>query len=165
MRLLISAALLCASSVALAASIPQLSFPVKNGAPGETYNMADHQNSVFVFEAYRLSCHYCNENAPKVDRLVEESRQNPRIQILDLSLDTSASDFAEWIRRHKPNHPVIQDVGRQVYKALKTVDGIPQTFVVDCKGNMHGNVVGEWDTRGEQKVRDLIASALAIQCE
>ncbi|MCX6118632.1 MAG: TlpA disulfide reductase family protein [Proteobacteria bacterium] len=165
MKLLFSAALLVASNFAQAASIPMMSFPVKNGIQGEVYNMADHPNSVFVFEAYRLSCHYCNENAPNVDRLKEEFRDNTRVQVLDLGLDTSSFDYSEWIRRHNPNHPVIQDVGRKVYNTLRTENGIPQTFVVDCKGNMTGNVVGEWDQGGEQKVRKLIDTALAVQCE
>ncbi len=166
MRHLLTSVLLLASSVSFAASIPNtMTFPVKNGAAGEVYKMQDHPNSVFVFEAFRLTCSYCNQNAPRVDRLAEENRANPRVEVLDLSLDTADYEFAEWIRLHKPNHKVIQDVGRNVYKALKTIDGIPQAFVVDCKGNMHGNVFGAWDANAEKKVRDLIASALKVTCE
>lgn len=165
MRLLIGTAFLIASSTAFAASIPQLTFPVKNGAVGEVYNMADHPNTVHVFETFQLSCQWCNVNAPAVDRLAAENRANARVQVLDLGLDKNDFEFAEWNRRHSPNHPVVQDVNSTVYRTLKTTNGIPQAFVVDCKGNMVGNVVGSWDATAEKKVRSLIASALLVQCE
>ena len=166
MRNVVASVLLLASSAGFSASIAtNMTFPVKNGEAGEVYKMEDHKNSVFVFEAYRLSCYYCNLNAPKVDALATQFAENPRVQVLDLGMDTADADFAEWIRAHKPNHKVIQDVNKTVYKTLKTMDGVPQAFVFDCKGNMHGNVVGAWDANGEKRIRDLIASALKVTCE
>jgi hypothetical protein len=147
------------------ASIPMLEFPLKNGASrDDVYKMSEHKNGVFVFEAYRLSCGYCNENAPAVDRLATDYASNPRVQVLDLSLDVADADFAEWINLHKPNHPVIQDTGRRVYNALKQSNGVPQVFVVNCKGLLVGGHVGTWGG-AESAIRGLIDRALQTTCE
>jgi hypothetical protein len=165
MRQFLAIALFLTTTAANAASIPMYDFPLKNGeSRDEIYKMSDHKNSVFVFEAYRLSCGYCNENAPAVDDLAVDYADNARVQVLDLGLDTSDSDFAEWIARHKPNHPVVQDTGRRVFNALKTSSGVPQDFVVNCKGEMVGNHVGTW-AGAEKRIRSLVNQALATTCQ
>ncbi len=164
MRCLLVAATLLVASAASAATIPMYDFPLKNSDSRDIYKMSEHKNGVFVFETYRLSCGYCNENAPKVDALATEYASNPRVQVLDLGLDTNDAEFAEWIDRHHPNHPVVQDTGRRVYNALRTTNGVPQVFVVDCKGEMVGNHVGTWDG-SEGKIRGLVEQALKTTCE
>ena len=169
MRQFIATAIVLAAaafhSSAYAASIPMYDFPLKNGeSRDDVYKMSEHKNGVFVFEAYRLSCGYCNDNAPVVDQLASEYANNARVQVIDLGLDTSDADFAEWISRHQPNHPVVQDTGRRVYNALKTANGVPQVFVVNCKGEMVGNHVGTWDDGGK-KIRGFIGRALLTTCE
>ena len=165
MRQILAAALFIAATSASAATIPMYEFPLKNGASrDDVYKMSEHKNAVFVFEAYRLNCGYCNENAPAVDDLATDYSNNPRVQVLDLGLDTSDSDYAEWISRHNPNHPVIQDTGRRVFNALKTSSGVPQVFVVNCKGEMVGNHVGTW-SQSVSKIRSFVERALATTCE
>jgi hypothetical protein len=164
MRNLLATVLFLSSTVVFAASIPNYDFPLKNGSTrDETYKMSDHPNTVFVFEAWGISCGYCNENAPVVDALAAEFASNPRVQVLDLGLDTDDSAFQEWIARHSPNHPVIQDVGRRVFNALKTSSGIPQVFIVNCKGEMVGNFVGTWGG-STGTIRGYINRALQTVC-
>jgi hypothetical protein len=165
MRQIFAFLLLLAATTSNAASIPMYDFPLKNGeSRDDVYKMSEHQNAVFVFEAYRLNCGYCNENADAVDDLAAEYSNNARVQVLDLGLDTSESDYAEWIARHRPNHPVVQDTGRRVYNALKTSNGVPQVFVVNCKGEMVGNHVGTWGG-ADKKIRSLVNRALGTTCQ
>jgi hypothetical protein len=146
-------------------AIPMYDLPLKNGANRDyIYKMSEHKNAVFVFETYRLSCGYCNENAPAVDRLATEYAANSRVQVLDLGLDTLDSDYAQWISRHRPNHPVVQDTDRRIYNALKTQNGVPQVFVVNCRGEMVGNHVGTW-AGADQYIRGLIEKGLQTTCE
>jgi hypothetical protein len=153
------------SGQALASSIPtNLVFPLKNDKTKNEYRMADHPNSVFVFESYRLRCSYCNENAPAVDALATKYAANSRVQVLDAGLDTSNADYQSWINRHKPNHAVVHDIGRKVFDALKTVNGVPQVFVVNCKGELVGNFVGSWGNEGREKVEADVEQALETDC-
>lgn len=168
MKLLIASALLTVASLAQAAgTIPtNLEFPLVNGAAGvTTYRMADHANGVFVFESYGLSCGYCNQNAPNVDKLASDYKNNERVQVLDLSLDSNAAYQREWVKRHAPNHPVIADTGRKVYSALRSQDAIPQVFVVNCKGEMVGTILGAWDASGQKQVRSFVEKALKTTCD
>lgn len=153
------------SANVFASSIPtNLVFPQKNSAEQLEYRMGDHPDSVFVFETYFLRCSYCNENAPAVNALATQYADNARVQVLDLGLDTTDADYQTWIKRHKPNHPVVQDTNRRVYNALRTTNGVPQVFVVNCKGEMVGNYVGTWGADGTAKINAAIASALETTC-
>lgn len=166
MKFFIASLMLATASIAQAASVPtNLEFAVKNGQAGDVYRMTEHPNSVFVFEVFSLSCVYCNNNAPAVDRLAKEFADNARVQVLDVGLDTSDNNYREWNRRHAPNHPVVADSARKVYGPLHTEEGIPQAFVVNCKGQSVGNLVGSWDAASERKVRTLINKALETTCE
>lgn len=154
-----------AGSAVFAASIPSLDFPLKNGANrSDVYKMSEHKDAVFVFEAFADWCGACNENAPNVDEFVLEYASNPQVQILDLGLEQDDGPYQSWISRHRPNHPVLQDSQRKVFKALHTENLIPQVFVVNCKGVMVGNHVGTWDDSTKVKLRGLIATALATNC-
>lgn len=166
MKLFIASVMLAASSLAQAASVPtNLEFPIKNGEPGAVYRMTDHPNAVYVFEVFSLSCSYCNTNAPAVDRLAKDFAGNARVQVLDVGLDTSDNNYREWIRRHAPNHVVVADPARKVYNPLRTAEGIPQAFVVNCKGERVGSQVGSWDAGAERKLRALVNTALETTCE
>ena len=127
--------------------------------------MSEHKNSVFVFESFADFCGGCHENAPNVDEFATEFATNPRVQVLDLGLDQVDSAYQAWVGRHHPNHPVLQDTARKVFNALRTDNLIPQVFIVNCRGEMVGNHIGEWDEAVKTKLRGDIAAALATTCE
>jgi thiol-disulfide isomerase/thioredoxin len=166
MKRYVNLALFFISGHAAAASIPtNLVFPLKNNPEQKEYRMADHPNSVFVFESYAHWCGACNDNASNVDELATKYADNARVQVLDASLDDTEEAFKDWIDTHKPNHPVIQDVSDRVYKALRTDNYIPQVFVVNCKGERVGSYIGVWDHSVKAKLDGYIATALATTCE
>lgn len=153
------------ASSALASKIAPSSFPWMNaGQAGTSYNMADHPNAVFVFEAFSLSCSWCNKNAPNVDALASKFKDNSRVQVIDLGLDTSDSNYTRWISTHKPNHPVVKDVGRKVYNALQVENGIPQVFIVNCRGEREDVVVGYWGDAEKAQVEAAVNRALQTTC-
>jgi hypothetical protein len=153
------------ASNAFGAKIPPTSFPWMNaGQAGATYNMADHPNGVFVFEAFSLNCSWCNKNAPNVEEIGLKFKDNPRVQVIDLGIDSADSYYARWIQTHKPKHPVVKDVGRGVYNALKVENGIPQVFIVNCRGEREDVVVGYWEAAQKAKVQRAIEKALETTC-
>lgn len=153
------------ATTVFAQNLPQLEFPWKNNpASDAVYKMSDHPNGVFVFEALALFCSYCNENARNVDALATKYAAEPRVQVLDLSLDSSDSSIQQWIARHRPNHPVIKDVNRRAWNILKRDNGIPQAFVVDCAGELVDYVLGTWDEEAKTKIDTAIATALQRTC-
>lgn len=165
-RFIMAGALIGFSATGFAGTLPKLEFPWKNNpATDAVYKMSDHPNGVFVFEALALFCSYCNENAANVDVLATKYAAEPRVQVLDLSLDSSDSSIQQWISRHHPNHPVIKDTNRTAWNILKQDSGIPQAFVVDCSGELVDFVIGSWDESAKTKIDAAIATGLEKTCE
>jgi hypothetical protein len=153
------------SSASFAASIDPVDFPWFNGPTRDAiYRMSEHSNSVHIFEAFTLSCSWCNRNAPQVQAMADEYADNDRVQFIDLGLDTDDRNITRWVSTHNPTYPVVKDVNRTVYNALRQSNGVPQTFVVDCRGEMVGSTIGYWGAEEKAAIREAIATALATDC-
>lgn len=167
-NVVLGAALALVSQVSLAASIDPstVEFPWKNGPTRDArYKMAEHKNTVHVFEAWSINCSWCNRNAPQVKAMAAEYAPDARVQFIDLGLDTNDRDYQRWIQSHAPGYPVVQDAGRAVWNALMQQNGIPQTFVVDCTGKLEGFTIGYWGAEEKEALRDAIARAKDVTCE
>ncbi len=166
MRLLILAAAMLISSLSYGSSIDPdgTNLPWKNGpARDSVYKMADHPNTVHVFEALKNSCGWCHKNAPQVEALSQEYAEDEGVLFVDLSLDTSDREIQRWFAQHTPSYPFVQDAGI-VWNALKQSNGVPQTFVVDCNGEMVGGTIGYWGSSEKSKIKRLIAQAKQVTC-
>jgi len=169
-KLFVSLALSLAAfnGVAMAESIDPatVDMPWVNGpARDSRYKLADHVNTVHVFEAFSLSCSWCNRNAEQVKAMAAEYATDDRVQFIDLGLDSDVRNIQRWITTHAPAFPVVQDTGRVVWTALQQANGIPQTFVVACDGTMIGSTIGYWDNAAKTTLRNAIAEAKETTCE
>ncbi len=167
MKRFILVALLSLSSFAVNAApkkVSPFSLPQMNHATaGTLYNSADHKDAVFLVEAYFLGCPYCNDNAPNVDDLADQFSKEPRVQVLDVGIDQDEEDYATWIERHHPNHPVLNDGNRALIRQLGTT-GYPSSYVLDCHGNVIYKTSGVWNSSKMQKIADTITKTLDIHC-
>lgn len=148
----------------LSLAVSPFSLPWMNGDDSPTYNSADHASGVFVVEAYFLGCHYCNENAPNVNALAEKFSGNDRVQVLDVGIDRSDSDYETWIAKHSPNHPVLKDASRELIKQLGTT-GYPSTYVIDCKGNVAYKSSGTWSASKKQAIENAVQKLASEDCQ
>lgn len=123
---------------------------------GAVYKSIDHPNAIYVFENYFLNCPYCNDNAPNVDRLAEEFKDEPRVQVLDLGIDRTDAEYEEWIRRHRPNHPVLNDGARVLTRQLGT-SRYPTAYVVKS-GEVIFKTTGVWSPQTFERIRSLLRS-------
>ncbi len=150
---------------AMSFAVTPFSLPWMNNTTGAStnYSSTDHPNTVFVVEAYFLNCPYCNDNAPNVDDLSSKYASEPRVQVLDVGVDRSASQYATWIQRHNPNHPVLMDAKRALIGQLGT-SGYPSTYVIDCHYNVVKSTSGLWGSSTENSLMKAIDNALATDC-
>ena len=128
-------------------------------AAGAVYASSDHPKAVFVIENYFLACPYCNENAANVGELVKHYEGNNRVQVLDVGIDREPSQYAEWIRRHNPNHPVLHDGKRVLTRQLGTTH-YPAAYVVDSSGEILLKTTGVWSDSTQTRIRAVIDEAL-----
>lgn len=151
------AIVLLISSLGIAAIKP-FSLPQMN-PQGPLYQSSDHPDSVFVIENYFIDCPYCNDNAENVDALAEEYKENARVQVLDVGIDRTVAQYEEWIRRHNPNHPVLNDGARKLTRQLGT-SHYPTAYVVNSSGEVLLKTTGVWSTATKAKIRGAIETAL-----
>ena len=150
--------------LSLALAILPFELPWMNHPSGPaTYRTSDHRDGVFVVEAYFLGCHYCHVNAPNVHELAGKYASEKRVQVLDVGIDRSDSQYQTWIQQHKPNHPVLKDAQRQVVRKLG-VGGYPSTYVIDCKGNVTYETSGVWNSETRQAIQSAVDEALKVTC-
>ncbi|MFM8268745.1 MAG: TlpA family protein disulfide reductase [Pseudomonadota bacterium] len=142
-------------------SIPHFKLPWMN-APAETmasYASEEYLDAVWVVETFFLGCPYCNDNAPRVNALKNHFQNDERVQILDIGIDKDDASYAEWIRRHKPNHPVLKDSARQLVKQLGT-SVYPSTYVLDKNLNVVFKSSGTWNSKVEAQIKDAVEKAI-----
>lgn len=155
--------------VALLVAVPGLgvtpfSLPWMNAeTTGTNFSSVDYKDGIFVVEAYFLDCPYCNYNAKNVNEMASKFANEPRVHVLDVGIDRNDSQYATWIQRHKPNHPVLKDASRQLIKQLGTT-GYPSTYVIDCKGNVKYKSAGEWESKEKTEIADAIDELLQDEC-
>lgn len=170
-HLMVSLALGCLSTLALADGDSRIDpgttqFPWMNSSVhGAVWKFADHANGVTVLEAYSVNCGYCNRNAAAVNALADDYKDDARVTVLDLGVDTADRDYRRWIAKHKPNHPVVKDVNQAVYYALRQTTIIPTTFVVACDGTLVAWTSNVWDDAAEETLRNGIAKAEQVTCD
>jgi hypothetical protein len=167
-KLLLAMAFSILSPVAVAADIDPATvvLPWLNGPTrGSVYRFTDHSNRVHLIEAWTIGCSWCNRNAAQVKALKQEYATDAGVEFLDLGLDSNASAYAQWIQSHRPTYPVVQDAGRAIWTALKQADGVPQTFVVDCKGHLVDYTIGYWGESEKTSLRAAIALAKETSCD
>ena len=152
---------LCLFLSSLGFSLQPFQLPWMNAqseGPG-SYNSQEYQDAVWVIETYFLGCPYCNDNAPKVNALQNYFKNDERVQILDVGIDKNDRDYAEWIRRHQPNHPVLKDSTRQLARQLGT-SVYPSTYVLDKHLNVIFKNSGVWSSKSEAQIKDAVEKAL-----
>ncbi len=153
-------ALVLFTKLTYAVTVQPFTLPQMNAeVPGTLYSSEQQSCPVFVLENYFLNCPYCNDNAPNVDDLAEEFKDNKFVAVLDIGIDKSDSQYEEWIRRHHPNHPVLKDAKKTLTNQLGT-SGYPSTYVLDFEGKVVLKTSGVWSSATKAKIRNKIKSLL-----
>lgn len=135
---------------------------IMNGAEEAAFNSSEYPYGVFVVEAYFLGCPYCNQNTQNVDELADEYASQDQVHVLDVSIDCRDSDYRNWISRHNPNHPVLNDCGgRSLLKNKLNISSYPTTVVLNCKGEEVYRTTGLW----AKKQKDQLKAAIDLAVE
>ena len=135
---------------------------MNNTSENSIYQTQKHPGAVWVLETFFLGCPYCNDNAPQVNSLANHFKNDERVQVLDIGIDSSASSYAEWIRRHQPNHPVLNDSKRVVVRQLGTTS-YPSTYVLDKNLKVIYKSAGVWSSKVEAQIKEAVERALEAQ--
>lgn len=142
-------------------SINSFSLPQMNPAIDvEEFSTANYDDGVYVIETFQLRCSYCNTNAPNMVGLAEFYRNDERVKFIDLGLDRSDRDYAQWISRHNVEHYVLKDADRVVVADLGT-RGTPTSYILDADLNIIWEHEGVWSANDIEAMKAIIDANLA----
>lgn len=110
---------------------------------GQAYNSLAHEGAAFVIEFYFNGCPACNQNAKNVKRLQNEFKHNPKVQIVELSIDCDERQYRTWIGNHEPAGPVLNGCDANIVDELG-VSRFPTTYVFAPNRREAMRGVGVW---------------------
>lgn len=120
------------------------------------YSSEAHMGVPIVLEFYFNGCPACESNAANVKRLAEEYH-GTGAQIVEVSIDDDASDYEDWIQRHEPSWPVLNDGARQLARD-QGVSSYPTTIVLDSAHRVVYRTIGVWSQATYARIARLISS-------
>ena len=129
----------------------------------ERFVSADKRAAIYIIEAYFYNCPYCHENAPIIEAIATEFKDNPRIHVLDIGRDCRNSDYSRWIAQHKPGHPVLNDCNKEVINQIG-VTGFPTTVAYDCWGRERFKSTGVLNSAKQNQLKELIKQMQMEPC-
>lgn len=103
-------------------------FELTDMRTGEAYSSLAHPEAAYVIEFFFNSCPACNQNAGNVKRLQNEYRNNPKVQIVELSIDCDSRQYRTWIGNHAPAGPVLNGCDANIVEELG-VSRFPTTYI------------------------------------
>lgn len=140
-----------------------LSWENKGPTDPEVFDSSKFNDAIYVIEAYFLNCPYCNNNAQNVNQLAADVASDSKVKVLDVSRDCSKGYYKEWIARHEPNHPVLNDCRMSLLGQLH-VTSYPTTVILDCKLKPVYRHGGEWSLNDRDQMKGIILNLLNSGC-
>lgn len=140
-------------------------YPVKpapdftlSSVDGQTIRLSDYQGKVVLIDFWATWCPPCRVAIPHLVEL-QKKYGDQGLVVLGLSLDMNPEDLTQFLSKTETNYPMLE-VDEDTREAYGGVVSIPQTFVVDRKGQIRQKFMG-YDQEIGRKVDDLIKKLLA----
>lgn len=135
--------LVLAGSCLMAASAlaaPQL--PAFASLDGAQVLPARMHGKVTVVALFSVTCPFCINEAPKLQKLYLENRATLNVIAVSVDRIDAASGARAWTKRHRLTHLVTTD-GARFEAVLGKPRGIPSLYVFDRRGQLVRSEVGE----------------------
>ncbi len=125
---------------------------------GDTVKLSDYAGKVVLIDFWATWCPPCRVAIPHLVGLQEEYGEQGLV-VLGLSMDMNPEDLTQFLSKTETNYPMLQvdDATREAYGGVVS---IPQTFVVDRKGQIRQKFMG-FDQEIGRKVEELVKKLLA----
>ncbi|MDR0787065.1 MAG: TlpA family protein disulfide reductase [Gemmatimonadota bacterium] len=134
---------------------------------GTTVNLKDLRGKVILLNIWATWCDPCREEMPSMQRLYDELGPSG-LQVIAVSIDAPlgaadrggkpGGDVQAFVREFGLTFPIWLDPAGNVQKAYRPT-GVPESFVIDRRGNIVKKVIGATDWSSESNL-DLIRRLL-----
>jgi cytochrome c biogenesis protein CcmG/thiol:disulfide interchange protein DsbE len=119
------------------------------GLNGKMVSLADYRGQVVLLNIWATWCRPCVDEMPSMERLYQELKDE-KFVILAVSIDESGADVVRpFMKKHKLSFPALIDSAGTL-KSLYRTTGVPESFIIDQKGNIVEEVIGprDWAAAG-----------------
>lgn len=138
--------------------------PVAEGVAAPTFSVTDiagvtqtvgkGQGYVTVLHFWVHWCPHCRSDAPKVQALYEQYRDNPTVKIVTVNLDEKRADIDAFVKEHQISYPVIASAEQAAkpngvdLPGLYQITGFPVTYLIDAQGIIRQKFSGSFSESG-----------------
>ena len=141
---------------------PQMASPLKViDTAGKPIHLQAHRGKVIMINFWATWCPPCVYEMPMMEALYI-SRQDQAFSIWAVNMQESQQDVAEFMAKKGFRFPVMIDPTGNALSAY-AVQGLPATYLIDCTGNLLGQVTGilEWTSDATRSLLDTLISDAA----
>ncbi len=121
---------------------------------GATQAVGQGQGHVTVLHFWVQWCPHCRSDAPKIQALYDQYRDNPAVKIVTVNLDQKRADVDAFVKEHRINYPVIA-AAEQASKPdganlpeLYQINAFPVTYLIDAQGVIRQKFRGSFSESG-----------------
>jgi peroxiredoxin len=120
---------------------PNFTFP---GLDGKMVSLTDYKGKVVLLNIWATWCPPCVEEMPSMEKLYRELK-GEEFEILAVSIDAlAAKAVAPFVKKHNLSFPVLLNPDGTMLNLYGTT-GVPESFVIDKKGNIEEIIIGSRD--------------------
>ena len=120
---------------------PNFTFP---GLDGKMVSLTDYKGKVVLLNIWATWCPPCVEEMPSIEKLYRELK-GEEFEILAVSIDAQgAKAVAPLVKKYNLSFPVLLNPDGTMLNLYGTT-GIPESFVIDKKGNVEEIIIGSRD--------------------
>lgn len=107
---------------------------------GDKVSLSDYKGKVVVLNFWASWCEPCVKEMPLINEVYQSNQSD--VATLFVNAGESKGTVNEFLTAHQFEFPVMIDATGKV-AGLYGIVGLPVTYIIDKKGNLHQSIVGE----------------------
>ncbi len=112
---------------------------------GTTVSLESLRGKVVFLNVWATWCGPCREEMPSMETLYDDFKSNKDFVMLAASQDTSGrSVVASYVKKNGYNFTILLDPENKISETYD-VSGVPETFIIDRKGQIVAHHMGAFD--------------------
>ncbi|MBI5961779.1 MAG: TlpA family protein disulfide reductase [Chloroflexi bacterium] len=124
--------------------------------PGEKVSLKDMRGNVVIVNFWASYCIPCRDEAPMFETVWREY-QDQGVIMLGLNINDPLTNAEDYLKEFGITYPNAPDLGGKISNDEYRITGIPETFVIDPKGDIVRHFIS---TPSERDLRSEIERAL-----
>ena len=109
-----------------------------NDIDGKTHRSSDFEGKVLYIDFWATWCGPCKQEIPHMAKLYDHYKNNPKIAIISISIDTNVEAWRKMVTKDKPEWPQFVAEGAQNMKMSNDwgITAIPRFIILNADGTI-----------------------------